>query len=247
MLADKTNHIFKPDADFETVIKIYSFDKELRQLVINELEKIEIAVRAKMIYILSHQHGAFWYSDTRNFKNRQSHSDTITKIRAEYNRSDAQFIKAFKNKYSDDLPPSWTAFEIISFGSISKLYSILKPGRSKRDISEYFGLDDKTFGSWLHGFVYVRNTCAHHSRLWNRVMRIQPMKPISPKHQWLKNLEVANNRTYFILSMIVYLLRSINETNSMLVDFKHLLEKYPNIDPSAMGFPKDWLNEAIWN
>ncbi|MDE6380839.1 MAG: Abi family protein, partial [Muribaculaceae bacterium] len=22
--------------------------------------------------------------------------------------------------------------------------------------------------SWLHAIVYVRNICAHHSRLWNR-------------------------------------------------------------------------------
>jgi abortive infection bacteriophage resistance protein len=246
LLSDKENHIFKPQSKFSTVYSIYSFDRDLRQLVIKELEKIEIAVRAKMIYNFSHQFGPFWYLDSSNFKDKRAHSETISKITIEFNRSDAQFVKSFRKKYSNKLPPSWTAFEIISFGSISKLYSIFNSGRSKREVADYFGLDDKTFISWLHGFVYVRNVCAHHSRLWNRVMRIQPTIPISPKRQWLNNTAIANNRCYFILSMILYLLDCLNEKNSLLDDFKYLLKKYSNIDPIAMGFPPNWKDETIW-
>lgn len=40
MLIDKEQHIFKPNADFDTAYKIYLFDKHLRQLVIKELEKM---------------------------------------------------------------------------------------------------------------------------------------------------------------------------------------------------------------
>ena len=144
-------------------------------------------------------------------------------------------------------PPSWTAFEIVSFGAISRLFSNAKPGKSKRLVADFFGLDDRTFSSWLHGFVYVRNVCAHHSRLWNRIMRIQPMIPNKPKHQWLNNLSIPNDRTYYILSMIIYLLKSINESNSILKDLKALLNTYPNIDCGAMGFPIGWEDEPLWN
>lgn len=246
LLSDKTNHLFKPGANFETAYSIYLFDRNLRQLVINELEKIEIAVRAKMIYIFSHQFGPYWYMKSSNFKNGQKHSDTLSKITEEYKRSDAQFINAFKRKYSNSLPPSWSAFEIISFGSISRLFAEVRSGKSKREMSDYFGLDDTTLVSWLHGLVYVRNVCAHHSRLWNRVMRIQPVKPLTPKNQWLLNPNIPNNRTYYVLSMILYLLNSINETNSMIQDFKSLLEKYNNIYPGAMGFPDNWEKETLW-
>jgi len=99
--------------------------------------------------------------------------------------------------------------------------------------------------SYTHGLVYVRNVCAHHSRLWNRVMRIQPGIPLTPKNQWLSNRNVQNNRTYFILSMILYLINSIDEANSMVKDFKSLLSTYQNIDPTAMGFPKKWNTELI--
>lgn len=246
LLVDKTNHIFKEGAKFESAYGMYSFDRDLRQLIIKELEKIEIAVRAKMIYIFSHQFGPFWYTNPGNFKKPHIHSDTIEKIRNEFKRSDAQFIQAFKKKYYNDFPPSWTAFEIISFGAISRLYSNAKPGRSKRLVADYFGLDDRTFSSWLHGLVYVRNVCAHHSRLWNRVLRIQPMVSKSPNYQWLNKPPIPNDRTYYILSMIIYLLNSINESNSMIDDFKKLLDFYPNIYTGAMGFPANWENEPLW-
>lgn len=246
LLIDKEQHIFKPNADFDTAYKIYLFDKHLRQLVIKELEKIEIAVRAKMIYIFSHKDGPFWYTNPRNFKNTKVHEDTLVKIQEEFHRSDAQFIQAYKQKYSDSLPPSWSAFEIISFGSISRLYYEIKSGKSKRVVSEYFGLDDKTFASWLHGLVYVRNVCAHHARLWNRIMRIQPGKLISPKNTWLSNTSIPNNRTYYVLSMIVYLLNNLDESNSMVTDLKSLLIEYDNIDTRAMGFPSDWRKEFLW-
>jgi abortive infection bacteriophage resistance protein len=48
----KENHVFKPNSSFDSAFKIYCFDKELRKIILTEIEKIEIAVRSKMIYIL---------------------------------------------------------------------------------------------------------------------------------------------------------------------------------------------------
>lgn len=177
LLADKQNHHFKPNATFETAFSIYKFDRELRLLVLRELEKIEVAVRAKMIYVLSHSLGPFWYLDSANFSNPVKHADTLSKIAIEYSRSDEEFAKAFKNKYSDPMPPSWMMLEVSSFGTLSSLYNYLHPTRDKREIAKHFGLADKVFSSWLHSIVYLRNICAHHARLWNREMQIQPMIP----------------------------------------------------------------------
>jgi abortive infection bacteriophage resistance protein len=127
LLQDKKNHIFKADAQFDTAFRLYCFDRELRKLVLAELEKIEVAVRAKMIYVLSHKHGAFWFSNPTIFRNPIKHADSITKIGQEYSRSDEEFIKAFTDKYSDPLPPSWISIEITSFGTLSMLYTNLLP------------------------------------------------------------------------------------------------------------------------
>ena len=247
LLADKENHTFKESATFDTAFNLYCFDRELRVLIIQELEKIEVSIRAKMIYLLSHQNGAFWYQDANLFKNQISHSKTLVSLDNEYNRSDADFIVAFRSKYSNPLPPSWMLLELTSFGTLSSLFSNLKPTRTKRNTANYFGLDENTFASWMHSIVYIRNVCAHHSRLWNRVMSIQPIKPINTRKTWLANSAVANNKTYFILSMVLYLLQTINPKNSFSQRFQTLLEKYPNVDTRAMGFPSNWKDENIWN
>lgn len=246
LLADKENHTFKESATFDTAFNLYCFDRELRVLIIQELEKIEVSIRAKMIYLLSHQNGAFWYQETNLFKNQISHSKTLVSLDNEYNRSDADFIVAFRNKYSNPLPPSWMLLELTSFGTLSSLFSNLKPTRTKRNIANYFGLDENTFASWLHSIVYIRNVCAHHSRLWNRVMSIQPIRPITTRKTWIANKTISNNKTYYILSMILYLLQTINPNNSFSKRFNELLEKYPNVDTRAMGFPLNWKQESLW-
>lgn len=245
LLADKINHIFKPTASFDTAFKIYCFDKELRKLLISELEKIEVAIRAKMVYVLSRAYGPFWFQDPMLFTTPVGHANSLNKINEEFNRSDEEFIAAFKQKYSDPLPPSWITMEITSFGTLSILYSRLKPGRSKRDIANYFGLPDSVFSSWMHSIVYIRNVCAHHTRLWNRVMSITPYLPNNPRKAWIKNT-VANNRSYFMLCMVKYMLATVNPGNSFTEKVKQLFEKYPNIDSKAMGFTDNWDQEPLW-
>jgi abortive infection bacteriophage resistance protein len=246
LLANKQNHVFKENVTFDAAFNLYCFDRELRVLIIQELEKIEVSIRAKMIYSLSHQNGSFWYRDSNLFKNQINHSKTLVSLDTEYNRSDADFIMAFKNKYSDTLPPSWMLLELTSFGTLSSLFSNLKPTRTKRDIANFFGLNENTFASWMHSIVYIRNVCAHHSRLWNRVMSIQPIRPINTSKTWLTNNSIANNKSYYILSMVLYFLQTINPNNSFSERFIKLLEKYPNVDTRAMGFPTNWKNENLW-
>lgn len=242
----KKAHTFKDDADFQTAFRLYRFDRDLRIFILKELEKIEVAIRAQMIYQLSHYKGCFWFTDPSLFSNTMEHAGSLGKLATEFRKSDEEFIRAFKSTYSDPYPPSWMMLEIASFGNLSMLFKNLKSGRTKRNIAHYFGLDDSTFSSWLHCFVYIRNVCAHHSRLWNRGMSISPQIPLNPSKIWLTNTGVNNNRTYFILSMMLYLLQSIDAKHQFIFRFKVLLKKYPNIDVAAMGFPSGWEKEKLW-
>lgn len=246
LLADKQRHIFKPGSTFDAAYNIYKFDSELRKLIIAELEKIEVAVRTQTAYILSTQYHAHWFEDSSLFSNPVRHTKVLAKIEEEYNRSDEEFITAFKAKYSDHFPPSWMTMEIASFGTLSILYGNLQPGRAKRSIAAYFGLPDTVFASWLHCIVYVRNICAHHSRLWNRILSIRPLMPRSPRNTFIALPASGTQQTYFVLSMIIYLLNTVNPNHSFISRFKELLNRYPSIDVRAMGFPINWENEKLW-
>lgn len=246
LLLDKQKHTFKPNSSFTAAFQLYCFDRDLRSLIISELEKIEVGVRAKMIYVLSHKHDCFWFQDNTLFRNPIQHGNIIIKIGEEYKRSDEEFIKAFRNKYSDPLPPAWMIMEITSFGTLSMLYKNLNPSKEKREIAHHFGLSDSVFETWLHSIVYLRNICAHHTRLWNRSMSIRPEMPRSPKKTWLANKNIRNSRTYFMLSMVRFLLQTVNPNTRFPEKLKTLLKKYPNVDTKAMDFPVDWENEILW-
>ncbi len=252
----KASHLFKPNASFNLSFELYCFDRELRKLVNAELEKIEVAIRAKIIYILAHRYGPFWVTDSHLFSDPAKYSSTLYKLTQECNRSREDFIVAFRNNYTDPLPPSWMILEISSFGILSSLYQNLKSNRTKRAIANYFGLDQSTFASWLHSMVYIRNICAHHSRLWNKTLSITPILPVNPNKLWLAVTTTAdtrdgtissiNNRTYCILSMIIYFLQTINPHHQFKERFFALLKKYDKVDPAAMGFTPDWKSEYLW-
>ncbi|MDR2579938.1 MAG: Abi family protein [Fibromonadaceae bacterium] len=212
-LEDKQNKIFKENVSFDSAFEIYKFDMNLRKIIIAEIEKIEVAFRSKMAHILSLSNGSFWFDEKDLFSKSYEHKSLVLKIKEEIKRSDESLIVAFKKEYSNDIPPTFMLLEITSFGTLSKLYKNLKSSKEKQEIASFFGLLDKAFESWLYSLVYVRNICAHYARLWNRKMRIIPVHPETHKNQWLDNKQIPNNRMYFILSMIVYLLNIINPEN----------------------------------
>ncbi|GHV69345.1 CAAX amino protease [Bacteroidia bacterium] len=246
LLENKQPQVFKSGVTFETVFNLYKFDRELRKIIIGELEKIEIAVRTQMAYSLSIAHGSFWLENESLFVNSAKYRATWDKIRSEMQRSDEEFISAFATKYTNALPPSFITLEIVSFGTLSKLYENLKSDVVKREISQTFGLPDRVFISWLHGLVYTRNVCAHHARLWNRPLGIQPLFPRHTQNSWISTDGLDNKRMYYVLSIVLYFLNTINPKHTFKQKLENLFDKYPNVDQRAMGFPDDWKTEPLW-
>lgn len=254
----KSNHQFKPNSKFDHAFKMYCFDRKLRSLILSQLEKIEISLRAKMIYILSMEYGPHWHVEPSHFNRIDRFNKVKDKIKIEISRSDEEFLINFKSKYSDELPPSWISFEVSSFGTISMLYSNLKPVRAKRSIANFYGLNEKYFESWIHTLVYIRNVCAHHSRLWNKELQISPQKPrtVNPKSgrpypfpskDWIDTSSVNVKRLYMSISIIGYFLQTVNPHNSFKSKLSALFTTYPSINIGAMNFPSNWQSEPLWS
>lgn len=235
--------VFQSDTTFEKIIDVYHFDKELRSLTFNAIEKIEIFLRTSVSYNLSKEHGAFGYMNKENLclHKKDDYTWLIKDLTKEMKRSKETFVKHFKTKYKQEELPIWMVVEIISFGTLSKLYSLLCPGTQKEILNEV-NLPSSIFKNWLHVFSYVRNTSAHHSRLWNRQFVI---KAKIPKHK--KEFKGLVNDKYITFAfMSSYILESINDTFDYKQKLIELFEKYPNIDFSKMGFSDDWKNSKMW-
>lgn len=245
LMSDKVLHTFKNNASFEQAYTLYKFDSRLRKLIAGELEKIEISIRTQMAFILSDEVDIYWFADSANFVSSTKHAGLMNSLKSELDRTDDDQILLFKRKYSDTFPPAWMTMEVTSFGTLSMLYKLLKPSLTRRKIANFYGVSDSVFESWLHSIVYVRNICAHHSRLWNKILRIQPLFPRKVKGNFI-SAPVRNDRLYYVLCIIQYMLLKVNPHTTFPARLKALLVEFPEVDVNAMGFPTDWTNEILW-
>lgn len=99
MQTDKERHIFKHDACFEEVIARYEYDRELRLILFNAVEAIEIALRTKMIYYLSQSYGGLFYLDASLFDDPDVFKKQMATLKSEFLRSSEPFVRDFKEKY----------------------------------------------------------------------------------------------------------------------------------------------------
>lgn len=236
---------FKPGANFDDAYSLYKFDSELRKMICSEMEKIEISIRTQLSLIMGDEAGIYWFEDGSNFRNANRHAGLLANLEAELRRSDDDAIVDFQHRYSNAFPPSWMTFEVSSFGTLSMMYRWLNAGHARRKVARFYGLTDTVMESWLHSIVYVRNICAHHSRLWNRRLSINALVP-RRTHLPFVNIPADTKRVYYIMSILLYFLQAVNPQNTFAARFKLLLSKYPNVDVSAMGFPCDWQDEVLW-
>lgn len=242
----KTLHQYKKGASFKKVMMLYRFDKKLRMLLLNEIEKIEIAVREAVMNITAEMSGDdFWLMNSVHFANSHTFTDTSNLIDKEYRKSTEDFIQHFKNEYTNPYPPAWILGELLTMGVVNMVYRNLKEDRIRKAISHRFGLQPKVFESWLTTLTLVRNSCCHHSRVWNKVNFILPMMPRRIHRPWI-TLPVDPQRTYFNICIIKYFLDVISPANDVLTKLRWLFVDFPEIDLSAMGFPKGWEMERLW-
>lgn len=249
--SDKKKHIFKEESNFQTVIDLYNFDRELRLLAFNMVERIEIGVRTQLIYHLSITESPWWFENPDLFKNRSHWFNNLKQLSRELIRSNEVFMKEHHKKYNSDdrNPPAWKSFEVVSMGMLSKFFASLKnnhPG--KKAIVSALNMGNHTFlESWLRNVTTVRNICAHHSRLWNRNLPTPPKLLKKASLPWItKEHQVDVNSFYAVFLLMYYLLQTISPDNQFKDRLKQLLTKYPNIDQKAMGFPNDWESQPIF-
>ena len=58
---DEAQHLFKSGADFNQIWETYTFDRHLRLLLIDALERIEVALRAALTNVMACHYGSLWY------------------------------------------------------------------------------------------------------------------------------------------------------------------------------------------
>jgi len=230
-------NLFKPETSIEKIFKLYGFDKKIRALIFGALEIIEVTLRTKIAYYLSHKYGPFAYSDPQCFSKGFKHFDWYTKLKESIQKSHEDFTKEFFKEYNEEnILPIWIAIEIMSFGQLSFLFRGLERTDSNNISKDCFGIEEKILSSWIHTLVYIRNLCAHHSRIWNRTLAIKPKVP-NKLAEWKG---ISNSKIFCLFLIFKKLIIILGEWENFKNNLLQLLEEYNDIDIESMGFPVDW-------
>ena len=194
-------------------------------------------------------HGSHWPGDSTLYQNISFFQRDWQTLQHEVSRSTEDFVKHYRQKYTNPAhPPSWMSLEVTSLGLLSKLYENLKMCPEKKAVAKHFGLGHPDLlASWMHAFSNIRNICAHHGRLWNRVLTKSPVLPKRPLSQpWLTDTNVTRNKLYINLCCMLYILQQISPEHSIKQELKTLFQAYSEIQKAQMGFPSNWDKEALW-
>lgn len=232
---------YRNGTTFEQILDCYIFDRKLRLLIINAIERIEVAVRTVIVNELGLKYqDAHWYLNKSLFISKFKHDNLIQSIKKQ---TKERFIEHYYNKYSTPaLPAVWMVGEVLSLGSWSMIFAHLKNREDQKIICNHFGISYKVMESWLHSLTYLRNLCAHHSKLWSRNFTLKPMIATG----YVKQLMVVN-RFSSQAAVLKIFLDVISPGSGWAEQLRKLVNEHPLIDIGHMGFHRTWTDDPFWN
>jgi abortive infection bacteriophage resistance protein len=244
---------FRPGTTFENIIDLYRFDRELRLLVLDAIERVEVALRSVINNEMALRHGPHWFMNPRHFSPRFDHSRFIADIEEEVRvvtpgglpaqPHQEVFINHYYAKYGDPhLPPSWMVMETLSLSSLSRLYADLGTGAERIAVAAAFGPDEFVLRGWFHVLSHVRNLCAHHARLWNRQLVIK-FRQVARRHQ---SFLTTTDRFYAVAVVLYDLLKHVAPATQWHIRLRDLIARHPILPLGAMGFPANWQKMPFW-
>lgn len=217
----------------------------------NYLSDIEISIlHSIMVEYFTRKYKPFGYLDVNNFHsrvNRRNYNRCIQNIKSSTERSEEEFVDHFRQKYTSETNmPMWMAVETCSFGTLSRLFSMMKL-KDQQNISDIFNVSNGIMRSWLHSLSYVRNLCAHHARFYNRTLGVRPSVPKRIKlPKYFDPFTPRNDRIFSVLTIMKYLLDQLSLGEQFKIGLIHLLGEYPEIDMQFSGFEENWQEHKLW-
>lgn len=249
----KEDGTFQSYATFGNACDLYVFDKKLRLIMLDAIERVEVAIRVKIAHALGKRdieaHRKMSCLDTGRCQNG-AHAAWLAQTDASTSESQEQWVQDHVRDHGLPLP-IWKAIETWSFGEVSKLYGMLHPN-DRFAISKHYGIKPDTLQSWLRCLVVVRNICAHHSRLWNKPLVNQPQLPMqweAPPVQHIASATACHTRVYAACAISAYFLTIINPKSLWKDRLAEHMRGFPAINGlslSQAGFPENWETMKIW-
>lgn len=244
----RKNDIFSKTASFQNIVDIYNFDHELRHIILEYIEIIEVQMKSIFAYEFTKVHGPTGYLDDSFFTNKTKHKEIIDKANTQKSQRlpHEAYLKHFVNDLNQDIP-LWAYVDLLTISDISFLYSISeKP--IKDAVAHTFGLTMNRgadiLGGYMHSMTIIRNLCAHGSRIYNRLFEQKPSLNKREKALLIADAtgQIDNSHFYgfFIVMKRLLPTDTFNEMKQRVIN---LTKKYPFVRIDYYGFRNDWQSK----
>lgn len=237
---------FRAGTTFEKVIELYELDRHLRLEILDAVERIEINLRTSLTYHMTRTHGPFAHTDHANFEPSFQHDEWLNGINIEARRSRDEFIRHYSEKY-EGFPklPLWMCTEVFSFGALSKMLKYVKEPMC-REVAKTYDIQPKVLESWVHSLSVLRNICAHHGRLWNRMFGVSPAIPKHPTFgiRWDVAKE-QSQRLFMVLLVLRHMLAVHHDGSAWAARVEKLLMDAGDAT-SPWVLPEAWTTHRVW-
>jgi abortive infection bacteriophage resistance protein len=238
-----------PSTSFFKAWQYYYFDAQLRLLMMEAIEQVEVAVKTKMVNYLSSKYGPLGYLNCSIFAtplNYEKYNKLLLNVYETISKSSDGTVKNLgKTHKTFDSFPIWIIFEFMTFGNMVTFFRLLTK-HDKEVLAKYFGSNSVIFESYLANLNYIRNICAHNARLWNREIVVNPLIPKKDPKWHEKSFPVNERRVYSSLCILKLLLDIIALKSNWKNNFYLLLQEFPMIHRKSMGIPNGFENSSIW-
>ncbi|MBR2604375.1 MAG: Abi family protein [Clostridia bacterium] len=239
---DTQQQRFLPNITFEMIRSLQEFDHHLRMMIFSSLQKIELAVRCAIAYYIANEYGPMAHLDSNLYENKQYFDEFVAKVEESVSKSNELFITHHNNDYL--CTPIWAAIEVVSFGTLSKMYRNLNLPIRKEIAKSFFGIDEELLVSYLHSFSFLRNACAHCGRLYNK----KPSFFIKINKKYDAEIQRLRNKGFKVYpkSLFAYYLGmndllTAAEKEELADCLEALFTEYKDcININLMGFPLNW-------
>ena len=248
---------------FTDSVNLYKFDEFLREELSIFLDYIEKRVKSTLIHYFCNNYRdpshytAQCYIDTNIYRNVHNRDRAVKTIEDCISKSNTPAMQHHKNtpNHGDCYVPIWLAFDELTFGGLNTVVKALKDTHLKKWAKEYFAPNAangqnyaaNVIKSWLECLRFIRNTIAHHGRLYGTHIPFQP-RIINADSTLFSNITTQKNRLYGALYVIKKFL--IQDTNGRIVykwnNFLKMLQEQIDTNitilecDTRLGFDDNW-------
>ncbi|MEA0974434.1 Abi family protein [Lacticaseibacillus paracasei] len=225
---------FRPGITIDQIYRIYQFDSDIRALTMKACQRAEVRFKSIMGMELALKYGPVL--PKMGFYEANSFIEWKKRTKDAHDQGSARsemYVHNYRDNYHEW--PIWVDLELSTFGNVSKLYTWLKTPMKKTIAADY-GVNHKYIKNWAHILTVSRNTCAHNSRFYGRLLSLGVLVPT--KYQSFFGMN-----TYFSITFVLFKMLEHKDFASYLHGLHAISKKYGNeVDWQQLGFQTQWYD-----